>query len=138
MDLPRMIRNLWIYRRVIALAVLVGIGLWFVASHRDDVRVQFPFVGEIHSWSGVVMLVSAALGAAITWLVMTFRFTLREAREKRVTQAETAAGKSVSSGTETAAGAKDTRERDESKGTGEAAEASAKPRSGDAGKEAEA
>ena len=83
MKLPRMIRNLWIYRRLIALAVLLGIAFSFVMSNRESVKVSFPFLGELDSTSGIVMLVSAALGAAVCWLVMTFRHAMREARSQR-------------------------------------------------------
>ena len=79
MKLPRMIRNLWIYRRLIALAVLLGVALSFVVSNGETVKVTFPLIGSIESRSGIVMLVSAALGAAVSWLVMTVRHALREA-----------------------------------------------------------
>jgi uncharacterized integral membrane protein len=82
MKLAQMIRNLWIYRRLIALIVLFGVAMGFVFSNREEVTVKFPLLGAIRSWSGIVMLVSAALGAVATWLVMTFRVTLREAREQ--------------------------------------------------------
>ena len=83
MKLPQMIRNLWIYRRLLALAVLLGVALFFVLSNREPVKVSFPFLGGIDSTSGIVMLVSAALGAAVCWLVTTFRHAWREARGQR-------------------------------------------------------
>jgi uncharacterized integral membrane protein len=84
MKLPQMVRNLWIYRRLLALAVLLGVALFFVLSNREPVKVSFPFLGGIDSTSGIVMLVSAGLGALVCWLVMTFRHAIREARERRV------------------------------------------------------
>jgi uncharacterized integral membrane protein len=84
MKLPQMIRNVWIYRRLLALAVLLGVALFFVLSNREPVKVSFPFLGGIDSRSGIVMLVSAALGASVCWLVMTFRHAMREARDQRV------------------------------------------------------
>ncbi len=95
MKLPRMIRNLWIYRTVIGLAILLGVVASFVISNRQEVDVKFPLLGTVHSWSGIVMLVSAALGAAGTWLVMKFRVTLREARAKRARELDLQAGSSV-------------------------------------------
>ncbi len=83
MKLPRMIRNLWIYRRLLALAVLLGVALFFVIINRESVKVSFPFLGGIDSTSGIVMLVSAALGAAVCWLVMTFRQAMQKARDQR-------------------------------------------------------
>jgi uncharacterized integral membrane protein len=91
MKLPQMIRNLWIYRRLLALAVLLGVALFFVLSNREPVKVSFPFLGGIDSTSGIVMLVSAALGAAVCWLVMTFRHAMREARGQRVESTEKSA-----------------------------------------------
>jgi len=88
MKLPQMVRNLWIYRRLLALAVLLGVALFFVLSNREKVKVSFPFLGGIDSTSGIVMLVSAALGAAVCWLVMTFRHAMREARDQRSELAE--------------------------------------------------
>lgn len=83
MKLPRMIRNCWIYRRVIALAAVLGLALAFIVTNREEVHVAFPFIGTVRSWCGVVMLASALFGAAATWLVLTVRSTLREARERR-------------------------------------------------------
>jgi uncharacterized integral membrane protein len=83
MKLPQMIRNLWIYRRVIALAVLLGVIGGFVWANKDPLEVRFPLLGKIQSSAGVVMLVSVALGAAGTWLVMMIRRTLQSAHEAR-------------------------------------------------------
>jgi uncharacterized integral membrane protein len=83
MKLPQMMRNLWIYRRIVVLAVILGIALFFIGSNREPLKVTFPFLGGIDSTSGIVMLASAVLGAAACWLVMTFRQALREARGQR-------------------------------------------------------
>jgi uncharacterized integral membrane protein len=88
MKLPQMIRNLWIFRRLVALAVIFGLALFFVMSNREPVRVTFPLLGSIDSNSGWVMLISAALGAAASWLVLTFRFAWREARAEKQRAAE--------------------------------------------------
>ena len=86
MKLPRMIRNLWIYRKVILLAIVVGVVVSFLWTNKREVDVNFPFVGTITSYLGIVMMVSAALGAGLTWMVMTFRFSIQQARQD---QAET-------------------------------------------------
>ena len=83
MKLPQMIRNLWIYRRLLALAILLCVALCFVVSNRQSVTVSFLFIGDITSSSGIVMLVSAGLGAAVCWLVMTLRHALRDARSQQ-------------------------------------------------------
>ena len=90
MKLPRMIRNIWIYRSVIALAVLLGIICGFVLSNREEVDVRFPFIGTVRSWAGVLILVSAALGSAATWVIMTFRSTLVRARQEKQRQEQEA------------------------------------------------
>jgi uncharacterized integral membrane protein len=91
MKLPKMLRNLWVYRRLLALAVLLGVALYFVLSNNEEVKVSFPILGTIVSTSGIVMLVSAGLGAAVCWLVMTFRQAMREARSQR-TESEVSSG----------------------------------------------
>jgi uncharacterized integral membrane protein len=83
MKLPQMMRNLWIYRRLLMLAVVLGIALSFIVSNRVPLKVTFPFLGGIDSTSGIVMLASAVLGAAACWLVMTFRHALHEARGQK-------------------------------------------------------
>jgi uncharacterized integral membrane protein len=90
MKLPQMVRNLWIYRRVVLLAVLLGIVVAFVFTNNQEVRVKFPFfLGELTSTSGVIMLVSAALGATACWVLLTLRRAWEEAKE----QHERAAGR---------------------------------------------
>ncbi len=91
MKLPQMIRNLWIFRRLVALAVVLGLALFFVMSNREPVRVTFPLVGGIDSTSGKLMLISAGLGAAASWLVLTFRFAWREAQAEKQRATETPA-----------------------------------------------
>ena len=83
MKLPRMIRNLWIYRRFLALTLLLVVACSFLVSNWKPVKVSFLFLGEIDSTSGIVMLVSAGSGAAVCWLIMTFRRAWREARGQR-------------------------------------------------------
>ena len=83
MKLPQMIRNLWIYRRVLLLAVLLGVVLYFVATNNRPLTVSFPVLGDISSTAGIVMLVSAALGAVGSWLVLTFRQAVRQARQEQ-------------------------------------------------------
>ena len=83
MNLPQMIRNLWIYRRVLLLAVLLGLVASFVWSNRKPIEVSFLIFTISDASAGVVMLVSAALGAGATWLVLTFRYAVQSAREQK-------------------------------------------------------
>lgn len=91
MNLPQMVRNLWIYRRLIALAVIAGLTLGFVWSNRQPIEVRFPLLGEIHSTTGVVMLVSGGLAAVATWLSITLQRTMHAVRQESVRSTEPAA-----------------------------------------------
>ena len=72
------VRNLWVYRRLVALAALLGVILWFILINRDPVTVSFPFsLGQISSTSGVMILLGSAAGSAVTFLAMGLYLTLR-------------------------------------------------------------
>ena len=78
---PSIIRNFWVYRRLIGSAVLVGLMLWFVWANGAPVRVSLPFrLGGFDSSVGVVILLSAACGSVATILAMTVFFALRRIR----------------------------------------------------------
>jgi uncharacterized integral membrane protein len=78
---PSLIRNFWVYRRLIGSAVLLGLMLWFIWANGAVVKVAFPFrLGEFESTVGVVILLSALSGSLVTILVMTVFFALRRMR----------------------------------------------------------
>jgi uncharacterized integral membrane protein len=78
---PSLVRNLWIYRRLVALACVLGLMLWFIWANDDKVTVHFPFgLGVLTSRIGLVILLSALVGSAVTALAMTVIFALRQAR----------------------------------------------------------
>jgi len=69
---PSILRNFWIYRRLIGSAVLLGLMLWFIWANDAPVSVAFPFrLGKLDSSLGVVILLSALVGSLVTILVMT-------------------------------------------------------------------
>jgi uncharacterized integral membrane protein len=69
---PSLIRNFWVYRRLIALAMALGVLLWFMLINNTDVTVTFPFrLATIQSTVGTVILISALVGSFVTALVMT-------------------------------------------------------------------
>src|SRR5580704_17460212 len=69
---PSLIRNFWVYRRLIALAMVLGVLLWFMLINNTDVTVSFPFhLATIQSTVGTVILISALVGSFVTALVMT-------------------------------------------------------------------
>ena len=78
---PSIIRNFWVYRRLIGSAVLLGLMLWFVWANDAAVTVAFPFrLGHLNSSVGVVILLSAMLGSLMTFLVMTVVLAVRKIR----------------------------------------------------------
>jgi len=78
---PSIIRNFWVYRRLIGAAILLGLMLWFIWANRDPVTVAFPFgLGKLSSTTGVVILLSALLGSIVTILATTVVFALRRLR----------------------------------------------------------
>ena len=57
---PSIIRNFWVYRRLIGTAILLGLMLWFIWANHEQVTVAFPFgLGKLTSTTGVVILLSA-------------------------------------------------------------------------------
>jgi uncharacterized integral membrane protein len=86
---PSIIRNLWVYRRVVGSAILLGLMLWFVWANNTPVTVAFPFrLGHLDSALGVVILLSAIVGSLSTVLIMT---VVRTARKIRAPQTSTVA-----------------------------------------------
>jgi uncharacterized integral membrane protein len=85
-----LIRNLWVYRRLVALAVVVGLLLWFVLTNNERVTIAFPFgMGNFQSTTGLVILLSAMTGSFLTALTMTLLWALRKARQDRDETPET-------------------------------------------------
>src|SRR3954468_8237620 len=78
---PSILRNFWVYRRLIGSAVFLGLMLWFIWANDTAVTVACPFrLGSLNSRLGVVILLSALVGSLLTFLVMTFLLTLRRIR----------------------------------------------------------
>ena len=81
---PSLVRNLWIYRKLIALAMVLGLMLWFIWANNAPARVEFPFgLGGISSTVGIVSLLSALAGAGVTALAMAVAVTFRRIRHTR-------------------------------------------------------
>ena len=46
---PSLVRNFWVYRKLIALAMVLGLMLWFIWANNAPVTVSFPFrLGVAH------------------------------------------------------------------------------------------
>ena len=75
---PSIVRNFWVYRRLIALAVVLGLILWFVWANNTPVTVAFPFgLGKLSSTTGILILLSALVGSLATALTFTVIIAFR-------------------------------------------------------------
>ena len=78
---PSLIKNLWVYRRVVLAAMILGLMLWFIVINSQEVTVYFPFrLGQITSTAGVVILLGAVAGSLVTGLILTIVLTVRRYR----------------------------------------------------------
>ena len=78
---PSILRNLWVYRRLILAAILLGVMLWFIMANSAPATVEFPFgLGKLTSSVGVVSLMSALVGSVVTMLVTTLVLAVRRMR----------------------------------------------------------
>jgi uncharacterized integral membrane protein len=84
---PSIIRNFWVYRRLIGTAILLGLMLWFVWANDAQVTVAFPFgLGKLTSTTGIVILLSALVGSLATILVTTVVIAVRRLRSTQAPQ----------------------------------------------------
>src|ERR1700733_2536904 len=76
-----LVRNLWLYRRLVGVAVVLGLMLWFVLTNNERVTIAFPFgLGNFQSTTGLVILLSALVGSLATGLSMPLIWALRRSR----------------------------------------------------------
>ena len=82
---PSIIRNLWVYRRLVGSAILLGLMLWFIWANDTPVTVAFPFrLGHLDSALGVVILLSAVVGSLMTVLILTVVRTAEDSRAAKL------------------------------------------------------
>ena len=73
-----LVRNLWVYRRLVALAIVLGLMLWFVLANNERVSIAFPLgLGSFQSTTGLVILLSASVGAVASGLGLTVFWAIR-------------------------------------------------------------
>jgi uncharacterized integral membrane protein len=73
-----LVRNLWVYRRLVVLALILGLILWFVWANNTPVTVLLPFrLGTLESTTGLVILLSVMVGSVVTALAMTLALAWR-------------------------------------------------------------
>jgi uncharacterized integral membrane protein len=81
---PSLLRNFWVYRRLVLVALVLGLLLWFIWANGEQVSVTFPFrLGNVSSSVGVIILASALVGSLTTLLVVTLYFAIRARRTSR-------------------------------------------------------
>jgi uncharacterized integral membrane protein len=91
-----LVRNLWVYRRLVGLAIVLGLMLWFVLTNNERVTIAFPFgLGAYKSTTGLVILLSALVGSVATALLMTLIWAIWRARSDRDESAVPDPGKSA-------------------------------------------
>lgn len=79
---PMLIRTAWDNRKLVALAVAVGVMLWFIIANRTDVRVVLPFwLGSFETTSGLAILMGALAGSVVTALALAAFMAIRRRRK---------------------------------------------------------
>ena len=90
---PSLVRNLWIFRRLIIVAVMGGVILWFIWANRQPVAVAFPFgLGTVQSSAGILILTSVLGGAVAGALTATAWLAWRKAKSTQDRAASTSNG----------------------------------------------
>jgi uncharacterized integral membrane protein len=91
-DLPQrrnLLQTLWLSRKLVAAAALVGVLFWFIVTNNQAVTVHLPFgLGQVASTVGVIVLASAAVGSVATALILTLVWALRRYRPSAKTPFE--------------------------------------------------
>lgn len=81
---PSLLRNFWVYRRLVLLALVLGLLLWFIWANGGLVTVAFPFrLGQVSSSVGVIILTSALVGSVTTLLMTTLHGAIHARRASR-------------------------------------------------------
>lgn len=80
---PSLVRNFWVYRRMVLLALVLGLTLWFIVINSTPVDVTFPFgLGVIRTRSGLAILMGAVAGSLATALTGTIVWAMRRRRHR--------------------------------------------------------
>ncbi len=84
---PSLLRNLWVYRKLVLAAIVLGLILWFTNTNSDKVDVYFPFgIGSVSSTTGMIILAStlagAIVGSLVTAVIMSIKIVGRRGYEE--------------------------------------------------------
>lgn len=72
------LQTVWLSRRLVVAALLVGTLLWFIVTNNQPITVYMPFgLGQLASSVGIIVLTSAMVGAAASALILTLVWALR-------------------------------------------------------------
>ena len=76
---PSLVRNFWVYRRLVGLAVIVGLMLAFAWANNTDVTVTFPFrLWTMQGKLWLVIVLSALAGSIVTALALAVFYAVRQ------------------------------------------------------------
>lgn len=76
---PSLVRNFWVYRRLVGLAVIVGLMLGFIWANNTDVTVTFPFrLWTVQGKLWLVIVLSALAGSVVTALALAVFYAVRQ------------------------------------------------------------
>jgi len=81
---PSLLRNLWVYRRLVLVALVLGLLLWFIRANNEKVTIAFPFgLGQVISTTGIIILTSFLVGSLTSVLVTTLLWAIRVRRSQK-------------------------------------------------------
>ena len=84
---PSLLHNFWVYRRLVLVALVLGLLLWFIWANYERVTVAFPFgLGHVSSTTGVIILTSFTVGSLTTALVATLLWAIRNRRSQKTSE----------------------------------------------------
>ncbi len=84
---PSFLYNLYIYRHLVLVALVLGLLLWFIWANGDKVTIAFPFgLGHVSSTTGIIILTSFMVGAVTGTLVTTLVWAIRLRRSQKTSE----------------------------------------------------
>lgn len=84
-----LVRNLWVYRRLVLAACLTGLILWFILMNNTPLEVRFPFgFGPLSTTSGMAILLGVLAGSVVGALLVTVVMTMRRFRGGQAREAD--------------------------------------------------
>ena len=86
---PNLLHNLYIYRHLVLVALVMGLLLWFIWANNDKVTIAFPFgLGHASSTTGIIILTSFLFGALTGTLATTLVWAIRVRRSQKTIESQ--------------------------------------------------